>query len=106
MGPTLSALHDPLQMTLAGLAVYRMTRLIVEDEATRPARERVTSWAAGTAERRAHPSVGYFVTCPWCVSFWLAAAWVVFLVLVPNIALGADAVLALSAVAGLLSSWE
>jgi hypothetical protein len=106
MGPTLEALRDPLQLALAALAVFRMTRLLVEDEVTRPARERVTTWAGGTAERHAHPATAYFVTCPWCVSFWLAVLWVAALVFVPTIALGADAVLALSAVAGLLSSWE
>jgi hypothetical protein len=106
MGPTVRALHDPVQLTLAALAVFRMTRLVVEDEVTRRPRERLTGWAAGTAERRARPGVSFFVTCPWCVSFWLAVVWVAALILVPTVALGADAVLALSAVAGLLSSWE
>jgi hypothetical protein len=99
MGPTVRALHDPVQLTLAALAVFRMTRLIVEDEVTRPARERITN-------RHPDGRAAYFVTCPWCVSFWLAVLWVAALILVPTIALGADAVLALSAVAGLLSSWE
>lgn len=99
MGPTVRALHDPLQLVLAALAVYRMTRLVVEDEVTRPARERITA-------RRPGGRAAYLVTCPWCVSFWLAALWVTALYLVPTVALGADAVLALSAVAGLLSSWE
>jgi hypothetical protein len=106
VGPTVAALRDPLQLVLAALAVFRITRLVVEDEVTRPARQRITGWAEGTATRRARPGVGYFLTCPWCVSFWLAVLWVAALILVPTIALGADAVLALSAVAGLLSSWE
>lgn len=45
------------------LAVYRLTRLVTEDEITRPLRERV-------ARRWPDSKLAYFVTCPYCVSVW------------------------------------
>lgn len=97
MGPTFDAFADPLALLVAALAVYRLTRLVVADELTAPLRDRVV----GRGGRLA-----YLVTCPWCISVWIAAGWVLLLVLLPLVALVAGTVLALSAVAGLLSSLE
>lgn len=106
MGARLSVLRDPAALLVGALAVHRLTRLAVEDEVTRPLRERITRWAEGTAERRAAPSVSYFVTCPWCVSVWVAAGWAALTVTAPAVAAPAGAVLAWSSAAGLLSSLE
>ena len=55
---------------LRALAVYRLTRLVVEDEITAPLREAVlTRWPESRA--------AYLVTCPYCVGVWAGALAVV-----------------------------
>lgn len=80
-------------LALDALAVFRLTHLIVDDTITHPLRARL-------AERRL---LGELVTCPWCVSPYLAAIVVVLQTLAPRPCLYAAAVLAFSAVAGILS---
>lgn len=100
-------LHDPVALVVVGLAVYRVTRLLVADEVLRRPRWAIEQWAAGTAVRRAHPQVATFVGCPWCVSIWVAAAALPLLIFAPPlVTLAVAAPLAWSAAAGLLSSWE
>lgn len=95
--PSRAWLDDPVLLVLYALAVYRLTRLVVADELTAPIRERImersTRWAT-------------FITCPWCVSIWLAAGWVLLATLVPPVAWFAGALLAFSAVAGQLAGRE
>jgi hypothetical protein len=93
-------------LTVGALAVHRLTRLLIEDEVTDPARTRIRRWADGTAEREAHPAVTYLLTCPWCVSVWVAAGWAALTAAAPAAASTAGAVLAWSSAAGLLSSLE
>jgi hypothetical protein len=80
-------------VVLTILAVWRIARLVAVDEVTRPLRERIAArgdtWA-------------YFITCPWCVSVWLAppfavaaiwwptnrVVWVVVLSLAASLAAG------------------
>jgi hypothetical protein len=89
---------DPVLLLVSGLAVYRLTRLLVADKITERPRDRLAQAARGR--------LAYFVTCPWCVSVWVAAGWAALVALAPAVALVAGAVLAWSAVAGLLASWE
>lgn len=91
-------LRDPVVLAVGALATFRLTRLLVEDEITRPVREQLADDAEGR--------LAYFVTCPWCVSVWVAAGWAGLVAAVPAVAAPAGAVLAWSAVSGLLSSWE
>jgi hypothetical protein len=93
-----------LWWTTCGLAVFRLVRLVTEDEIVAPFRR----WVA----RRAGMEDGipggwtraaYFVTCPWCVGFWLAAAVLALVTLWPTGAAYIALVLAWSAAAGLLS---
>jgi hypothetical protein len=97
MGPSLEHVSDPLYLVVGALAVYRLTRLVVADVLLDGPRARLSArsdrWAV-------------FITCPWCVSVWLAAGWVLLLGLLPVVALVAGVILAWSAVAGLLSSME
>ncbi len=51
-------------------AAHRITKLIVEDEISRPIREAV-------AERWPDSRLAYLVTCPYCVSVWAGAAVVI-----------------------------
>jgi hypothetical protein len=56
---------------LSALATYRLTILATRDRITEPIRSRLSFGRTGKAIR---PRVEYFVTCPWCVSMWIAAA--------------------------------
>lgn len=58
-----------LGVVVDALATYRLTRLVVEDEIAAPLRDRV--WAR---DDPGMARIGYLVTCPWCVSFWVAVA--------------------------------
>lgn len=54
-------------MLLTLLAVERLTRLVVEDELTRPIRE-------GVEKRWPGSKLSYLVNCKACVSLWAALA--------------------------------
>lgn len=92
---------DPVDLVLGALAVHRLTRLVVDDKITEPLRERVTG--AGDDEPE---GLAYFVTCPWCVSMWVAGGWLALRTIAPRTARALGTVLASSSVAGLLASWE
>jgi hypothetical protein len=89
-----------LVAVLTVLAVYRLSRLVTGDYITRPFR----TWVN---ERYGENRLSYFVTCDWCVSFWVAA------LVAPVAVWWGDnrAVLAVllgltaSAVAGLVTGW-
>ena len=79
---------------VAVLAIWRATRLVTLDYVI----ERPRLWLT-----RKSDGIGYFLSCPWCVGFWLAVG---FAVLVATWPLGASWVALVgswSAVAGLLS---
>lgn len=64
-GPGVAAAH----LLLGASATYRLTRLITEDEITRPLRERL--WDRYPPESTA---IGYLISCPHCVSIYAGAA--------------------------------
>lgn len=89
---------------LAALAVYRLTRLVTADSIWERTRERLLTWPDPGFWRR---KLRTGVECPWCVSMWLGAAVVVAAYHVPGAWFDGPAlVLACSAAAGLLASWE
>jgi hypothetical protein len=51
------------------LATHRLTRLITEDELTRPARDFIHA-----SHPPATSKLGYVLTCPYCASIYAAAA--------------------------------
>lgn len=71
-----------LVLVIYVLAVMRLVRLINADTILDPLRiviaRRARDDARSEAERDRWSTVEYFVTCPWCVSVWLAAgsAWI------------------------------
>jgi hypothetical protein len=95
-------LRDPVTLIVGGLAVHRLTRLVVEDEITRPLRERIGTRAVTEQNGR----LAYVITCPWCVSPYVAAGWALLTVTAPSVAATVGAVLAWSSVTGLLASAE
>lgn len=98
--------RDPLTVAVGALAVHRLTRLAITDEALSRPRAAVRRWAEGDAYRPGHPAVEYLMTCPWCVSVWAAAAWAAAVAVAPAATAPVGAALAWSSVTGLLSSLE
>jgi hypothetical protein len=103
--------HEPILLVLDGLACYRLTRLVVADTITAPLRDRLAGQRPAVARSMGgermivakRPRVAEFVHCPWCVSPYLAAAVVACQALAAAPWLYVAAVLAFSAIAGLLS---
>jgi hypothetical protein len=103
--------HAPALLILDALACYRLTRLVVADTIT----ERLRQWLAGRVELddrnldgsrivvAARPRLAEFLHCPWCVSFWSAIGVVLMGSLLPTACLYLTAVLAFSALAGIIS---
>lgn len=69
MGILKPSTGDALALLVDVAATYRLTRLLVEDEITKPIREKV--WEKYDP---AETKVGYWLTCPWCVSIWVGTA--------------------------------
>lgn len=65
-------LQVALVMLWAALAVARMTRLVTQDEITRPLRGMVLRRL--NDENPVHLKLAYLLECPWCVSIWVGAA--------------------------------
>jgi hypothetical protein len=103
--------HAPVLLLLDALACYRLTRLVVTDYLTEPLRERLRgrvplSDRQLTGDRivvAKRPKVAEFLSCPWCVSFWTAIGVVLMQSLLPTACLYVTAVLAFSAVAGIIA---
>jgi len=85
---------------ILGLAVYRATRLIIEDTVLEKARNWV--WKKSSPKK---PGIGYLITCYWCTSFWIASLVVISYIIVPIATTAVCMILALSAVAGLITAW-
>jgi hypothetical protein len=84
-----------VEMAVDALATFRLTRLVTQDWITDPARQQIKA--------RYGPAAYDFVTCPWCVSIWLAAAVLTARRLAPRAWSLAAAGLAASATAGFLA---
>lgn len=87
-------------IVLGALATHRLTILANVDEITAPIRERILDrWPPMPT------SPTYVLTCPWCMSIWMAVAVVgaySLLVAWPGLWVAGAAVLAFSSVTGLL----
>lgn len=103
--------HNAVLLILDSLAVARITRLVVADTITAPVRERLTGRRPGVTrdiggERlmvAARPRVALFLTCPWCVSPYVATGVVMAQALIPQACLYVTAVAAFSLIAGLIA---
>lgn len=90
----------PWLLSLDALACYRLTRFVAEDRVPLgPLRDRFV-------EHRPDAAFTTWFTCPWCSSMYVAAVVLGLHALLPAVWPYAAAVLALSAIAGLLSTWE
>lgn len=86
-----------VELAVYALAVYRICRFIIEDELVEPVRNAI--W------KKFPPStkLGYFITCYWCTSFWVASIIIICSILIPSVVFIICAILALSAIAGIIS---
>ena len=89
------------ELLVAGLATYRIARLIVKDEIFSKLRNAI--WKKFPPESN---KFGYFFTCMWCTSVWVASLLVISRIIIPEATQVVETVLALSAIAGLLSAHE
>lgn len=89
---------DLIGFTLLALAAYRIGKLIIEDVIFEKIREKIFKKFPPESTK-----TGYFFTCYWCTSLWVATLLTVGYILVPSIMLIICLPLALSAVVGILS---
>jgi hypothetical protein len=103
--------HQPILLLLDALACFRLTHLVIHDAIFAPVRDLLIGHTLGeTRDMAGHrppvaarPRMAMFLSCPWCVSAWLAVPVVALQALLPGVCLIVAAVLAFSAVAGVLS---
>lgn len=91
---------DPFGLLLDSLAVFRATRLIVEDEITAPIRDPLIEWL----EANDHKKLSYLLGCPWCASIWAAAAVLLIRWKAPKVWAQLRWALAMSAVSGIIAT--
>lgn len=84
------------------LAVYRLTKLVIDDKITEPLRDWVFA-QPGVEEGR---GVAYLLQCPWCVSIWVGVGMTLARRRWPRVWRLAADVLAMSAVAGWLDDHQ
>ncbi len=89
------------ELSVAGLATYRLARLIVKDEIF--SRPRNAIWKRFPPERS---KFGYLFTCMWCTSIWVASLLEISRMIMPNVIHPVEVVLAISAIACLLAAYE
>lgn len=89
---------DPFTFIILALATFRLSRLITTDYITEPFRNFI--W------KRFPPNtqLGYLLTCTWCMSIWFASLITICYTIVPAVITVPCLILALSAVAGLISN--
>lgn len=78
------------------LAVYRVTRLIIQDEILDGPRD----WAYSKVKRGG--KLEYLLGCPWCMSFWVAIPLAILYIVSPTGMMVAGLPLAGSAVTGFI----
>lgn len=90
-----------VELAIYGLATYRLSRLVTRDELLSGPREWL--WKKFPPEST---KIGYWLTCVWCVSVWSASLFVISRIIIPEAINIVAIVLALSAIAGLLTAYE
>ena len=84
---------------ILALAIFRLTRAIVSDEIFASLREKI--WDRFPPQKS---YIGFFFTCEWCVSMWVALPVVIFYAINPSITLLVGCIFALSAVSSLITA--
>ena len=85
---------------ILALAVYRASRLVIEDTVLDKFRKKV--WKKF---KPADGGIGYLLTCYWCVSFWISSLVILAYIIVTIPTTAVCAIFALSAAAGVITAW-
>ena len=88
-----------LIVLLVVVATYRLTRVFTADRIM----DRFRAWA-----ERTNSTLGYLITCDWCLSIWLAPIPTALVILFPGnrLVVGGLVALSASALTGLMSLLE
>lgn len=89
------------EFLILGLASHRLTRLIIRDTVLDSLRNKW--WDRFPPEST---KLGYLLTCPWCLGFWLSLGVYFWYTILPVQILWLCYVLALSSIVGLLTALE
>lgn len=105
----MSHVPDWWTLTLLVLAVFRVWRLLAEDDVLDRPRAwllRLGDWKEGdpVVPSTYRAGLGKFLSCPWCLGFWLSLGWWGAWMLWPHASAMLAAPWALSAVVGLVGS--
>jgi hypothetical protein len=88
-----------LPTVILALAVFRVYRLIAEDDIA----DRPREWLLDKLEEERLEKLDKLITCPWCLGFWLSVlAWLAWLA-TPGWAVGLAFPWALSAIVALVA---
>lgn len=83
-------------------ATARLTKLIIEDKITEPLRDKIHAKFPRKAMNE--PStVGYLITCPWCMSMWAGTALTALSHTMPRISKAVNVALTASYFTGFMS---
>ena len=92
-------LSDLITFLVDITAVYRLTKLAIDDEILYDIREKVFERFPPEDSK-----IGYLFTCPWCMSIWMGAGVFALRKVCPETADYVSAVLAASAITGIAFS--
>ena len=93
------ALRELITLIVDIVAVYRLTKLAIDDEIFSDVREKVFEKFPPETTK-----IGYLFTCPWCMSIWMGAGVFALRKASPELADYVSAVLAACAASGLAIS--
>lgn len=96
---------------LLGLATWRVSSLIVNEDGPFDLFLNIRKMAGIVHGPDGRPMVipeqffAELLSCVWCSSIWVGAAWALFWLLFPSVAISAAAVFSLSTIAIILEKW-
>jgi hypothetical protein len=89
------------EFAVLALAIFRVIRFVIKDYLFDSFRQKV--WDRFPPEST---KTGYFLTCPWCVGFWVSLAFYSCYTIVPLQTMWIAVLFALSTLAGWLSALD
>ena len=90
------------EFAILALAVFRVYRLIAEDDVA----DRPREWLLDKLEEERLEKLDKLITCPWCLGFWLSVIAWLFWLITPDWAVGLAVPWALSAAVALIAKLD
>lgn len=91
-------------LLIGALATYRATKLVIDDEITAELRNKAFEALDAAPPSLLTKKLSYFLTCPWCVSVWVATALLTLRLLSPATYEYFASILSFSAVTGVIDA--